>query len=90
MRASVAFAMAAAPAFVRSALVQLANIDVTSPSTGHRDKDEGHIQNLKERFFDGEFGRSVAACGVQILEGEEDGKRLIDDGLSYVCALLGC
>ena len=79
--------MAAAPTFVRNELVQLESINVTSANTGHREKDDEQTDNLESRFADGEFGRSVA-CGVQLLEDEEGGQRLIDDGLSCVSALL--
>ena len=60
-----------------SELVTLANINVTSPQAGHREKDQEQIEHLHCRFIDGEFGRSVAGCGVQLLAIEED-----------VCALL--
>ena len=42
---------------------------------------------LKEKFLDSEFGRTVT-CGVQLLDEEEHGQKLIDDGLSTVCALV--
>ena len=80
--------MAAAPTFVRNEVVKLASINVTSGNTGHRERDDKQIDGLDSRFAQGEFGRSVAACGVQLLQDEEDGERLLDDGLSCVCALL--
>ena len=75
------------PEFVRNALVKLESINVVSAKTGHRVPDREQIGDLKNRFLDGEFGRTVA-CGVQLLDSEEDGKKLIDDGLSTCTALL--
>ena len=80
--------MAAAPTFVHNEVVQLESINITSGNTGHRDRDDDQIEELERRFADGEFGRSVAACDAQLLEGEGAGKRLVDDGLSCVSALL--
>ena len=75
------------PHFKRHALVKLEDINVDSSQTGHRPKDIEFIATLKEKFLDGDFGRTVT-CGVQILDEEEFGRKLIDDGLSTVCALL--
>ena len=75
------------PQFKRHALVKLEDINEDSSQTGHRPKDIEFIATLKAKFLYGEFGRTVT-CGVQILDEEEFGRKLIDDGLSTVCALL--
>ena len=61
-------------------------ISSDSPSTGHRDPDPEQVDCLKAKFLDGEFGRTIA-CGVQLLDSEDNGRKLIDDGLSTVLAL---
>ena len=77
---------ASGPVFIRNAQVKLDLINTVSAQTGHREKDPEHIQTLVEKFLDGEFGRTVA-CGVQLLDIEEGGQKLIDDGVSKVVAL---
>ncbi len=79
-------AEAVGPQFVRNAQVKLVDINVDSVQTGHRSRDLEQIECLKNKFLGGEFGRTVA-CGVQLLEDEENGKKLLDDGLSTVIAL---
>ena len=66
--------------------IRLEQITTTSPQSGHRDNTMDHIAALSIVFLDGRLGLTHS-CGVQILEGEEDGQRLLDDGLFCVCAL---
>ncbi len=56
-------AEAVGPQFVRNAQVRLVDINVDSVQTGHRSPDLEQIECLKNKFLDGEFGRTVA-CGV--------------------------
>ena len=77
------------PTFLRTERVMLKNTNATSPNSGHREKDDDQIEELHSRCIDGEFGRSVVACGVQRVASEENEQRLID-GRYCNCALLRC
>lgn len=78
------------PEFVRNAVLKLDEICTSDPITGWRDPSEARVAALKTEFLAGNFGMTVA-CGVTILEKEgSDGKKLIDDGVSTVMALLAC
>ena len=75
---------------MRNTLVQLTSLSVDDPVTGWRPVDQERVAFLVNEFKSGQFGLTVA-CGVTILETEaSDGKKIIDDGVSTVKALLAC
>ena len=76
--------------FVRNGLVPLDKICVDPEISGWRDISPERVQELTEAFYRGEFGMSVT-CDVQLMEAEStDNKKLVDDGLATVSALLQC
>jgi len=78
------------PTFVKNAQVLLKDLSVDDPSTGWREPSESRVQELYASFWSGNFGLTVT-CGVQILNKEDSGgKKIIDDGVSTVKALLLC
>ena len=78
------------PAFVRNGLLPLDKICVDPDISGWREISPERVQELTEAFYRGEFGMSVT-CDVQLMEAEStDNKKLVDDGLATVSALLQC
>ena len=78
------------PVFVRNGLLPLDKICVDPDISGWREISPERVQELTEAFYRGEFGMSVT-CDVQLLEAEStDNKKLVDDGLATVSALLQC
>ncbi len=78
------------PTFVRNGLFPLSALSVDESNTGWREKSAQRIAELVETFLMGNFGLTVT-CGVQVLETESaTGKKLVDDGVSTVSALLQC
>lgn len=78
------------PKFLRNAVVDLDSLSVEDPQTGWRTSCAERVAALTAEFKSGNFGLTVA-CGVTILEKEgKDGKKLIDDGVSTVMALVAC
>lgn len=78
------------PQFVRNAIIKLSDLSTNDPATGWREPSDARVEVLKGEFLAGNFGMTVA-CGVTVLEKEDaDGKKLIDDGVSTVLALVTC
>ena len=78
------------PKFLRNAIIGLDCLSVDDPNTGWRTTCQERVAALTADFKAGNFGLTVA-CGVTILDKEgNDGKKLIDDGVSTVMALLAC
>ena len=78
------------PDLLRNTVMQLDSLEVDDPKTGWRDTSEARVKELKTTFLGGAFGLSVC-CGVTVLEKESaNGKKLIDDGVSTIKALLEC
>lgn len=78
------------PKFLRNAIVDLDSLSVDDPNTGWRTHCQERVAALTADFKAGNFGLTVA-CGVTILDTEgKDEKKLIDDGVSTVMALLAC
>ena len=70
--------------------IHLKHIDTESAHTGWRKPKKDRQETLKNIFLGGQYGLSVTN-GIQILEKEsEEGQKLIDDGVSTVCALKAC
>ena len=78
------------PKGLRIERIHLKHIDTESPHTGWRKPKTDRQETLKNIFLGGQYGLSVTN-GIQILEKEsEAGQKLIDDGVSTVCALKAC
>ena len=78
------------PEVLRNAIVDLRSLSVDDPQTGWRAPCQERVAALTADFKAGNFGLTVA-CGVAILDKEgKGGKKLVDDGLSTVMALLAC
>ena len=76
------------PAFVRNALLPLDKIRIDQEVSGWREISPERVQELFAVLLRGKFGMTVT-CDVQVLESEStDNKKLIDDGMSTVCALV--
>ena len=75
------------PEFVRNTLIELESLSVFAGVSGWRDGSPERIKVLATIFVRGGFGLSVLR-GPQILEKEHDGKKIIDEGVSTVSALL--
>jgi hypothetical protein len=78
------------PEFVRNSLFSLQSLDHTDKNTGWRETCSQRVEELTSIFLAGGFGISVT-CGIQVLDTESSaGKKLLDDGVSTVKALLQC
>ena len=78
------------PEFVRNSCFLLQSLDTTDRNTGWRETCPQRVEDLASIFLAGGFGISLT-CGVQVLDTESSaGKKLLDDGVSTVKALLQC
>ena len=77
------------PEFVRNTLIELESLSVFAGVSGWRDGSPERIKVLATIFVRGGFGFSILGT-TQILEKEHDGKKIIDDVVSTVSALLWC
>jgi hypothetical protein len=76
------------PQIIHNSVAPVLSLDVDDKNAGRRDPCPERIAELTQLFLDGGFGISVT-CGIQILGTESStGKRLVDDGVSTVTALL--
>jgi len=78
------------PRILRNALIDLEALSVSAGVSGWREPSAERIKELTDTFIGGGFGMTVMRSGVQILEKEHDGKKIIDDGFSTVSALMWC
>ena len=78
------------PSFVRQTLLRLDQVSVVEDVSGWRSIDPERVKELAEAFQRGEFGMTVT-CDVQVMDAESaDNQKLVDDGVSTICALRQC